>query len=103
MPAGSRGRGRLPDAEAPLWFQSLLERERLILLAGVAVVVAIAWTWLLSGGGIGPAEPTMVSMPQAGMESGTGKGMAGMGSTPMSEAVMDAMARTTWTTSYAAL
>lgn len=105
MPTGRRDGGRSPNSAAPSRFASLLERERSILLAGVAVVVAIAWAWLLSGGGIGPGEPMMAALPQAGMESGTGQDITGMGmgSMPMGGMAMDAMARTVWTPGYAAL
>lgn len=105
MAMESRGGGRSPDVGAPPLFESLLERGQLILLTGVGLVVAIAWVWLLTGGGIGHGGPMTADVPQAGVETGTGEDMAGMdmGSIRMGGMAMDAMARTPWTTSYAAL
>ncbi|MGE5268249.1 MAG: DUF2182 domain-containing protein [Thiohalocapsa sp.] len=72
----------------PSLLEGVLRRDRLLVVAGLVVVVALAWAWILAGAGVGMSpltvlrEPEMPSMP----------GMAGM-----------VMRPAVWTPAYALL
>jgi len=77
--------------------ESLLLRDRFVVIAGLLVVIAAAWTWILLGAGTGmngsEGPSDMAGMP--GMN-----GMSGMGSMA---AMPSALELAVWTPSYAAL
>jgi predicted metal-binding membrane protein len=73
------------DPADPTPFEALLRRDRMIVAAGLIVVIASAWTWLLLGAGTKMGAPSMDSMPP---------GMAVMAA---------AMAPAAWDAGYAAL
>ncbi len=81
-------------APAASVLEGVLRRDRLLLVACLAVIIALAWTWLLTGAGLGMSplatsgEREMSGMP--GMS-----GTAGMGEMVMRPAV--------WTPGYALL
>ena len=58
-----------PEAAAPPALERVLRRERWIVGGGLALLIVLAWAWLLAGAGMGAL---MGSMP-------------GMGEMPMSE------------------
>src|SRR5579864_970598 len=80
-----------PDASV---LEGVLRRDRVLVVAALVAIVALAWTWLLTGAGTGMSpfamhgEGEMPGMP--GMA-----GMAGMADMAMKPAV--------WTPGYAAL
>jgi predicted metal-binding membrane protein len=77
--------------------ESLLLRDRFVVIAGLLVVIAASWTWILLGAGTGmngsEGPSDMAGMP--GMN-----GMSGMGSMA---AMPSALELAVWTPSYAAL
>jgi len=84
--------GGAPD---PTRLEALLERDRLILVTGLAIVIAAAWAWILFGSGTGIDASTMTGMPQQQMPGASDRGMAGMAMSVMTPAV--------WTPGYAVL
>jgi predicted metal-binding membrane protein len=48
------------------WASRWLEHDRSILLIGLAIVIVMAWGWLLAGSGMGPSAMEMTAM--AGMD-----------------------------------
>jgi predicted metal-binding membrane protein len=77
--------------------ESLLLRDRLVVIAGLLAVIAAAWTWILLGAGTGMNAPEGPS-DMAGMAGMNG--MSGMGSMA---GMPSALAPAVWTPSYAAL
>ena len=84
------------NADRPI-LDSLLLRDRFVVIAGLLVVIAAAWTWILLGAGTGMNASEGLS-DMAGMSGMNGMpGMGGMAGMP------SASARAVWTTPYAAL
>ena len=73
--------------------EALLRRDRLVVVAGLGVLILAAWAWILLGAGTGPATPAGMArqMRADGPESGMG-GMA-----------MSVMTPEVWAPGYAAL
>jgi predicted metal-binding membrane protein len=84
--------GGAPD---PTLLEALLERDRLILVTGLAIVIVAAWAWILFGSGPGIGASTMTGMPQQQMPVASDRGMGGMAMSVMTPAV--------WTPGYAVL
>src|SRR5947207_587601 len=84
---GRNGRRAMTQPEASV-LESVLRRDRMLVVGGLIVVIALAWGWILAGAGVGmspfamPHEPAMQDMPD----------MAGM-----------VMRRAAWTPGYAFL
>jgi predicted metal-binding membrane protein len=84
------------NADLPI-LDSLLLRDRFVVIAGLLVVIAAAWTWILLGAGTGMNASEGLS-DMAGMSSMNGMpGMGGMAGMP------SASAPAVWTPPYAAL
>lgn len=84
------------NANLPI-LESLLLRDRFLVIAGLLVVVAAAWTWILLGAGTGMNAPEGLS-DTAGMP-----GMNGMSAMGSMAGMPSALALAVWTPSYAAL
>jgi predicted metal-binding membrane protein len=50
------------------WLEAVLRRDRCVLVAGLVIVLAMAWTWLLAGAGMDMNAIEMTRM--AGMDGG---------------------------------
>jgi predicted metal-binding membrane protein len=102
----------------PSPLESLLRRDRLVVIAALGAVIVACWAYILAGAGMGMSALEMTGMtaaPPAGMAElgGDGSrmndgGMAGMtmdegASGAMQEMAMAAMAPAAWTPGYAAL
>jgi predicted metal-binding membrane protein len=72
--------------------EALLRFDRFIVIAGLAIVIAAAWVWILFGAGVD--DQTTMDMPQ--------QQMAGMSSHSMSDMSM-VMTPAVWTLGYAIL
>ena len=84
------------NADRPI-LDSLLLRDRFVVIAGLLVVIAAAWTWILLGAGTGINASEGLS-DMAGMSGMNGMpGMSGMAGMP------SAAAPAVWTPPYAAL
>jgi predicted metal-binding membrane protein len=90
--------------------ESVLERDRTIVIAGLVTVIVLSWIYILLGAGMGMTafEMTTMSMPGSSSQmdmAGDGNGRSaqkGMGGTMrMAHAAM--MRPTVWTPSYAVL
>jgi predicted metal-binding membrane protein len=90
---GDRPIAPADNASLPI-LESLLLRDRLVVIAGLLAVIAAAWTWILLGAGTGMNAPEGLS-DMAGMN-----GMSGMGSMA---GMPSALAPAVWTPAYAAL
>jgi len=82
--------------------EAALKRDRMIVIGGLATVVAVAWLYILLGAGMGMSafEMTRMSTPAGlggGIESTT------MGSGAAVTGAMQAMAPVAWTPAYAVL
>jgi predicted metal-binding membrane protein len=93
---GDRPIAPADNASLPI-LESLLLRDRFVVIAGLLVVIAAAWTWILLGAGTGMNASEGLS-DTAGM-SGM-NGMSGMGSIA---GMPSALAPAVWTPSYAGL
>jgi predicted metal-binding membrane protein len=96
--------------------ESVLRRDRLVVIAALGAVIVAAWAYILTGAGTGMSAFEMTAMTGAPgglmatddapvMTSGDTSEMAMGGDAPgaMSEMAMAAMARATWTPGYAVL
>ncbi|MGH6897423.1 MAG: DUF2182 domain-containing protein [Geminicoccaceae bacterium] len=95
-------------AASPL--ESLLRRDRLVVVASLGAVIVACWAYILTGAGMGMSAlevTAMTAAPPAGMAAPDGdmQGMAmGEGASgAMSGMAMTAMAPMAWTHGYAAL
>jgi predicted metal-binding membrane protein len=93
---GDRPIAPADNARLPI-LESLLLRDRLVVIAGLLVVIAAAWTWILLGAGTGmnASEGLSDTPGMSGMN-----GMSGMGSIA---GMRSALAPAVWTPSYAGL
>jgi predicted metal-binding membrane protein len=73
----------------------MLRHDRLVVLGGLFVVIALAWLWILLGAGIGMDAMPMSDMPPEQMAGAADRSMGGM--------AMSAMMPAVWTSGYAAL
>jgi predicted metal-binding membrane protein len=80
-----------PDAADPTLLESMLRRDRFIVISGLVIVIVAAWIWILLGAGTGMDASMMTGMPQQPMPGGMGS-MA-----------MDVLMPAVWTPTYAAL
>ena len=96
MADGDRPIAPADNASLPI-LELLLLRDRFVVIAGLLVVIAAAWTWILLGAGTGMNAPEGLS-DMAGMAGMNG--MSGMGSMA---GMPSALALAVWTPSYAAL
>lgn len=88
---------RNSDAPDPSALERILRQDRLVVIAALAAVVAIAWVWLILGAGTG--------MSAVGMTRGSGMPAAGTMGGMSSAGAMGAMVMTpaVWTPGYAVL
>ncbi|MGA8192362.1 MAG: DUF2182 domain-containing protein [Acetobacteraceae bacterium] len=93
MADGDRPIAPADNASIPI-LESLLLRDRFVVIAGLLVVIAAAWTWILLGAGTGMNAPEGLS------DMAEMNGMSGMGSMA---GMPSALAPAVWTPSYAAL
>ena len=84
-------------SDDPTLLETLLRRDRTIVITGLLVVIIAAWIWILLGAGVHMDMTGTTPMPQPS----TANSMSGMGG--MSGMAMDVMTRATWTPAYAAL
>ena len=96
MTDGNRPIAPADNASLPV-LESLLLRDRFLVIAGLLVVIAAAWTWILLGAGTGMTAPEGLS-DTAGMP-----GMNGMSAMGSMAGMPSALALAVWTPSYAAL
>jgi predicted metal-binding membrane protein len=80
-----------PDAADPTLLESILRRDRFIVISSLVIVIVAAWIWILLGAGTGMDPSRMTGMPQQPMAGGIGS-MA-----------MDILMPAVWTPAYAAL
>ena len=98
--------------------ESLLRRDRLVVIAALSAVIVACWAYILAGAGMGMSAfemTTMTAAPPAGMaeSDGDGSGVSdgGMAGTAMGESAsgamhdmaMAAMSPAAWTPGYAVL
>jgi len=74
---------------------AILQRDRLIVVGGLSIVIAAAWLWILFGAGTGMEGSMPADMPMSRMADPSGHSMDGMPMSIMTPAV--------WTAGYAAL
>lgn len=95
-PEATRNARAPTNADDPARLEALLGRDRLVVIAGLAIVIATAWVWIiLLGAGTGMDGSTMTGMSHQQMASAPDHGMGGL--------VMNAMTPAVWTSGYAVL